>query len=215
MYLSQFFIKKTNFFRQHWRENHTGMKRKHVTKHAAFGDTSGDVVDGLASYGRITSLVQAIVVTIAAACGVGVGIYMLKKSYAELESVATVNAPSACQQEIVSTSTKGRTKTRLEKSCTTDVSYTAGVATHQHVLDTDALAYATGDKLSVYYDPSAPSAPSAKRVPGFVFWIVIAGSILASICAWIWFFVTRASKVAAAASGAYQAIGVLGIGRRY
>jgi hypothetical protein len=184
-------------------------------KHAAFGDTSGDVVDGLASYGRITSLVQAVVVTIAAACGVGFGIYMLKKSFAELESVATVNAPSTCHQEIVSTSTRGGTKTRLEKSCTTDVSYTTGVVAQQHALDTDALAYATGDKLRVYYDPAAPSAPSAKRVPGFVGWIVIAVSILAAIISWAWFFVTRASKVAAAASGAYQALGMFNVGRRH
>ena len=172
------------------------------------------VYDGAAAYGRFSSVMSAVGATFLAIIGVAIGIFILKKSAAQVESVATVNAPSTCRQELVSTSNNGNTRTRLEDKCTTDVAYTALGSQRRSSVDTSAARYATGDSLSVYYEPGSVGEVSASRVPSVAGWICIGVSIAVSVFAWIWVLVTSNYKVAAAASGASSAMSMLGGGFR-
>jgi hypothetical protein len=179
-----------------------------MPKRLAFGDKSSEVVKGLAAYGRFTAFASAMGVTALAMGGVGVGVYLINKSGVQLTSVATATAPSTCTQQLVST----RGSARLERTCTTGVAYAAAGHEQKSSLDT-SRAYASGDKLSVYYDPTSVHVPSATRIPGLAGWFVIGGSILVAILCWVWVFITRRYEVAAAATGANQALGALGFRR--
>jgi hypothetical protein len=63
--------------------------------------------------------------------------------------------------------------------------------------------------FSVYYDPGSAGAPSATRIPRAVGWLVIGGSVGLATLAWIRWLITREYKVAAAATGANQALSLL------
>ena len=151
-------------------------------KRPAFGSAAksvtGEVVDGFAAYGRVTAIWSAVVVTILAAIGVGVGVWLINKSGGQLTSFATATAPSTCAQERVST---GRTS-RLERKCTTEVAYAAAGQEHRTSVDTSAKSYASGDKLSVYYDAGSPGDPTATRIPG----LAVGSSSAARSCSPSW-----------------------------
>jgi hypothetical protein len=182
-------------------------------KRPAFGSAAksatGEVVDHFVAYGRVTAVWSAVLVTFFAAIGVGVGIWLINKSGGQLTSLAKATAPSTCAQERVST---GRTS-RLERKCTTEVAYAAEGQEHRTSVDTSAKSYASGDKLSVYYDAGSPGDPTATRIPGLAGWFVIGGSVLFTILVWVWVLITRKYKVAAAATGANHALGALGLRR--
>jgi hypothetical protein len=172
------------------------------------------VVDGLAAYGRFTSLMSAVGATFFAIIGIAIGIFMIKKSDAQVESAATASAPSTCSQELVSASSNGNTRTRLENRCTTDVAYTASGSQHRSSVDTSAVRYATGDSLSVYYEPGSVGEVSASRVPRGVGYIIIGGSIFVAVCAWVWCLITSKFQLAAAAGGASSLLGAVSGGLR-
>ena len=182
-------------------------------KRPAFGSAAksatGEVVDGFAAYGRVTAIWSAVVVTVLAAIGVGVGIWLINKSGGQLTSLAKATAHSTCAQERVST---GRSS-RLERKCTTEVAYAAEGQEHRTSVDTSAKSYASGDKLNVYYDAGSPGDPTATRIPGLAGWFVIGGSVFFTILVWVWVIITRKYKVAAAATGANHALGALGLRR--
>jgi hypothetical protein len=165
-------------------------------------------VDGLAAYGRFTALTSAVGFTVLAIVGVFVGIFLARKGMHQLESVATATAPSTCRHE--ERVRGGRTKSRVvDRTCTTAVEYTAAGAPYRSTVETMGREYATGDKLSVYYDPGSAGAPSATRIPVAAGWLIIGGSVGLAALAWIRWLVTREYKVAAAATGANQALGML------
>jgi hypothetical protein len=170
-----------------------------------FGEPKSAVVDGLAAYGRFTALTSAVGVTVLAIVGVFVGLFLARKGRHQRESVATATAPSTCHhQERV----RGG-RTRVDRTCTTAVAYTAAGAPYRSTVETMGREYARGDKLSVYYDPGSAGAPSATRIPVAAGWLVVAGSVGLAALAWIRWLITREYKVAAAATGANQALGVL------
>ena len=175
----------------------------------AFGSArsaSSEVVDGLATYGRFTAKVSAVIITLLACGGVGFGIFLLKKRGGQLTALATATDPSTCTQNRFATARGG---TRLERECTTAVAYNAAGQEHKSSI-TSSKSYAPGDKLDVFYDATSAHDPSATRVPWFAGWAVIGGSILLAIFSWVWVFVTRRYRIAAAATGANQALGALG-----
>jgi hypothetical protein len=181
-------------------------------RRTAFGSTSArsassEVVDGLATYGRFSAKVSAVVITLFACGGVALGIFLLNKSRGQLTSLATATGPSTCSQNRVATARGGA---RLERQCTTAVAYNAAGQEHTSSI-TSSKSYAPGDKLDVFYDATSAHDPSATRVPGFAGWLFIGGSILLAILSWVWVFVTKRYKVAAAATGANQALGALGM----
>ena len=167
-----------------------------------------EVVDNLASFGQWTSFIGAVVATIFAIIGVIVGYTMIKNSDAQVESTATARAPSLCSQDLVTTSTSRSARTRLETRCTTDVGYTAAGSTHQASVETPTR-YSAGDTMSVYYEPgSTESEVSATRTPRVAGYIVIGVSVLICLLSWIWYAITKQSKVAAAASGLSSVAGM-------
>ena len=89
------------------------------------------------------------------------------------------------------------------------MAYTAAGAPYKSAVETLGREYARGDKLSVYYDPGFAGAPSATRIPRAVGWLLVAGSVGLAALAWIRWLITREYKVAAAAIGTNQALGVL------
>jgi hypothetical protein len=180
--------------------------RKRNSDTPRFGEPKSAVVDGLAAYGRFTALTSAVGFTLLAVVGVFVGVFLARKGRHQLESVATATSPSTCHQERVR---GGRTRSRVDRTCTTAVAYTAAGAPYRSTVETMGREYARGDKLSVYYDPGSAGAPSATRIPVVAGWLVIGGSVGLAALAWIRWLITREYKVAAAATGANQALGML------
>jgi hypothetical protein len=62
--------------------------------------------------------------------------------------------------------------------------------------------YATGQEVKVLYDPSNPDNHDFNPFPvKIVGWILLAVSIFILIAVWVWYFIARRYKLAAAASG--------------
>ena len=167
-----------------------------------------DLYAGSAGFGRIMSIIRAIIGTL-------IGAGLIIGGVALIRSVRKRTA-----------STNGRI-TNDDKdpiSCTYDnqiyncenikVEWTANGKTYNNTSapfewsGNHSLVKATN--ITVYYDPSNPSDASLDQFPAHVVgWVLLALGILIIISGWVWVLITRRSKGAAAATGVASAAGMI------
>lgn len=159
-------------------------------RRAKGGDVAEKIYDATAAFGVFMALLSAIGGTLISLILIAVGIYMLQyKDPYEGKTFAKVTA-SKCN-------TKDKNTT-----CVIDYEYT--VDNKAYKLSSIQLqgTYVSGNTVNMLYDKKNPDNhklnPTNWKLIG---WICIGIGIFIVIAAWVWFYITRTYKIAAAANG--------------
>jgi hypothetical protein len=170
-------------------------------------NVASDVYDGVAEYGKFSSMLGAVISSVLGLVMFGFGIYLLSKkriltSRVEGKIVSIQNGKCEFIQGTYDQNTKRTTTSKW--NCTITVSYTVnGIPYSQRDTTETSSKHQVGDSVVVYYSPSKPSVSSVVsddyRIIGSALTCV---SMCIVIGAWVWVWVTQRYKVAAAASGA-------------
>jgi hypothetical protein len=94
--------------------------------------------------------------------------------------------------------------------CTTYVTYTVdGILYEKKYLDTNQVSYNDNQPIVIWYNPTKPNEPHGKPASKSIGYLIIGISVIILISSWVWVFITRRSKFAAAAGGASAAINLI------
>jgi hypothetical protein len=164
-----------------------------VKKTRKGGDFATEAYDASASFGRIMSYFQLAGGVLVGIILIAIGIYLIHKPPLTGIAEGTVTAV-ACV---------GNTNT----NCNATVKYT-GLDKTEHIV-TIGGPYAVGQIVTLHYNPSNPNEVStgnvSNKTTGIICLIV---GILIIIAAIAWFYVVQNYKMAAAATGAMDAINI-------
>jgi hypothetical protein len=154
--------------------------------------------DASAAFGTFMTFVQAIVGTLISLLMIGIGIAMLriKESYTG-KTEAKITA-AKCKRESSNSTT-----------CVISYEYTVDGKKYTTSGYTAYDTYSVGDKKTILYDTNNPENNKFDKAPWTtVGWVLIAIGIFILIGVWFWFYVVRRFKVAAAASGVGNVVGI-------
>lgn len=155
-----------------------------------FAKVAESAYDASATFGVFMAFVKAIGGTIFAIGIVAIGIWLLRmKDPYEGRASGKVTA-AKCETK------DGATR------CTID--YEFGVGDKKYTMSGYKIdgTYVVGSSVKVHYDTANPDNHKVEPMSWkFLGWIAIAFGILLGIGVWVWFYIARTFKVAAAATG--------------
>lgn len=160
----------------------------------------GDLYDGSAAIGRITSTISAVVVTIIAIVMIIIAVYiLLNPSVYTQSATATITSVDSSTPVL---DQNGQPTHQFNYSL--HVSYEYKSKTYANTLTTSSsTVYKTNDTIQIVLDPSdpnrfeLPSGVSGRTIA----WIMIGISSFAIIISWLGYYLTRKSKAYAAFTG--------------
>jgi len=160
---------------------------------------SSEIYTGTADFGKTWSVIGAITSTFIGIILFVVGIVILvnKSTYKSVMGIAV--SDSVCSWS--------NNNGNSIASCTTEVKYSVGIDYQQNI-DTGSSRYKAGDYVKVYYGNN-PNSPTGNPVSSLVGWVLIIIAVLMIASSWIWVFLTRKYKFAAAAEGVSGAWGII------
>ena len=171
-------------------------------------EIASNVYDGVAEYGKITSLIGAIITTVIGLIVFVIGIYIAsKKSVLTRTAVGRIVAINNDKCTFIPGDYDRNTHKTGESSwdCAITVSFEAADRrSYTHTETTRSTrVYNVGDSITVYYNPSRPSSASLssddRRLIGAM---MSCSALIVVTLAWLYVWFTRVNKVAAAVSGA-------------
>jgi hypothetical protein len=169
---------------------------------------SSKIYSGLATYGKVTSIMSTIIATLISIPFIALGIYFLRKhnNYTTVSQGVVENVNCT---EIVTPSTNTVTKMpNIQYDCTMNVKYdikktSYNVQTHT----TNSAKYQNGQKIDVYVDPTNPTHISLNPVNYKMMGLLFIGiPVLILIIAYVSLYFTLKYKSVAAVSGATTGI---------
>jgi small-conductance mechanosensitive channel len=162
-----------------------------------------DIYSGSAKFGKISAIISAVFATLFCIIIIGAGVYVIKLTSTMKSVEGKVSGNSVCQSV---KSSENNTTT----DCSTSVTYTVDdVLYEKRYLDTHKISYNDNQSITIWYDPNNPNEPKGKPLSKVVGYLMIIISIIALISSWVWVYITRHSKFAAAAGGTSAAINLL------
>jgi hypothetical protein len=159
-----------------------------------------ELYDDAAAVGRASALGQAALVTLLGVGGVALGVYLVGRGRSEQQADGLATRASTCGAVAVPAARGAPPRTRRE--CWTPVAYDAAGARHELALNTGERSLGAGEGLRVYYQPGRPGEASASPTPATLGYAIAAVAAVAVIGAWASVYLTRRSRVYAAATGA-------------
>lgn len=170
-----------------------------------------ELYSGSAGFGRIMSIIRAIVGTL---IGIGFiigGVMLIRHQKKRTASVTgqvenEANDPITCNYD-----------DHTYDCSNIKASWVVNGKTYNNKSDpfswsgTQSMSNKTkGASLTIYYDPDDPNNASLSDVPEHLLgWVLLVLGIIMIIGGWIWVLVTRRSKGAAAATGVASAVGMI------
>ena len=156
-----------------------------------------ELYTGTADFGRIMAIIGAVIATL-------IGIGMIIGGIVALHHTTTRTAQ--VQGEVTNNNpcTPTAVNNVVKYNCIIDVTFTlsAKVYTANFINNNSNINYRKGDAITVYYDPKNPSdnglLSDNSKIVG---WVLLGIAPFIILFAWLWVYITRKSKVAAAAGG--------------
>ena len=158
-----------------------------------------EIYSDTASFGRIMAIVGAVIATI-------IGIGMIIGGIIALHHITSLTAQ--IQGEVINKNFSPCSATAenniVKYNCILNVKYTVNGKDYTQTLTTtnSNLNYNTGDSILIYYDPKNPSnsglTSDTTKTLGYILLIAAPFVILLP---WVWVYITKKSKIAAAAGG--------------
>lgn len=175
-----------------------------------------EIYSGAADFGRVWTLLGAIVGTIIGIATIILGIYIItKKSW--LSSVGTITAINGDPKGTCTQSGQNNQNGQTQQvySCNIDIIYTfEGKNYTQTVYYSGNFQHYVGEHVNIYINPNNFSNISLdKNIPKFIGWIIIVIALLVMGGAWFWFWASQKYKFIAAAEGAGAGLHILSGGR--
>lgn len=167
-------------------------------------DWADEIYSGEATYGRINAVFGAVIITFIGVIMIIIGIVLITHKSHLKKIQGTVTSNSFCSQSQVCDS---KNNCSMTYTCITSVKYTVNGKEYNQSLSTGSSAYVKGQDITFYYNPSDPSIieSSSNSVVG---WVLIGFALLILFSSWSWVYITRKSKVAAAAGGTAATVGL-------
>jgi hypothetical protein len=165
-----------------------------------------DFYTGVASFGRIMAVVGAVIATIIGLLMFGFGIHILVSKSNKVKTTGqtiTVHCDPWTKYE--------NNSSKLMYKCSLAVKYLVdGKWVHGHLTVDSGTRYTDGENINLYYDKENPSNIGMDGpVPHNVGWLLIVLGILFVAGSWLWVYLTRKYKFAAAMQGADSGLGLL------
>lgn len=159
------------------------------------GDFAQSAYDATASFGLFMAFLQAIGGTLLAILVVSIGVWLIRmKEPYEGQTTGKVTA-SKCETRDAAT------------SCTIDYEYTVDGKKYTGSGYKIQGTYVVGSQLKTLYDRADPNNHKIEPISWkFIGWICVAVGIVMVIGVWLWYFIARSFKIAAAATGVGTAI---------
>ena len=176
------------------------MEQPIQNKQRGLGD---EIYSGSAAFGRVYTIISAVITTLISIAMIAIGIYMLvQKSNPQIEAKienAECNRYSGEKNEVF-------------YSCTLSVRYTVdGNEYTGTVHESGKTHYMKGEIIKLEYDPANPHKIKANPVPKkTIGWILLSIGIVLLFMAWLWVWLTQKFKFAAASTGVATGVGMIG-----
>lgn len=162
-----------------------------------FGQVAQNAYDATASFGLFMAFLKALGGTFFALVIIGIGVWLIRMKEPYKGKTTAKVTSSKCETRDGAT------------TCIIDYEYTVNGHKYARTQYKIQGTYVYGDSLKTLYDLNNPENhkidPFDLRIVG---WIFVAVGVIIIIGAWVWFFVARAFKVAAAASGIGSIVGL-------
>lgn len=153
-----------------------------------------EAYSGIAKFGQGYALVGAVGATVLGAGLVGFGFWLNARAKSEVQANGKTTGASSCGLSIV----KGNSQT----ICSTPVAYNDELGRrYERVLDTHQAKYGANEPIGVFYQVGDAGSASASRTPSSAGFIVMVVAAVVVVLAWLSWYLTKKSKVFAAASG--------------
>lgn len=157
-----------------------------------------EIYTGTASFGKVWTVIQAVLGTIVGIVFIVLGSYIIKHRDHLLSTEGTIVKNSDCAPV-----NDGK---KMTMSCMSYIMYTVNDKTYGSKdkgvsVGTGSTEYKEGDKVTVYYDPTTPNVPEINPVPKAVGWAIIGISVFVVLMSWLWAWLASRYKMAAAIGG--------------
>jgi hypothetical protein len=155
-----------------------------------------EIYSDTASFGRIWSIISAIIGTLFGIFFIIVGVYIIVHKSHLKSTKGDVVKDSECNVTIDNNS--------KYTQCSTTVNYNVnGNEYPDKSVNTGSTKFTKGkNNITIWYSPVNPENPEYSPAPIWVGWSMILISLLAVLGAWFWVWLTHKYKIAAAAQGA-------------
>jgi len=154
---------------------------------------ANQMYSGTASFGRAWAVIQAIFSTIFGIVLIIVGVYILSYRYKLKTTIGQVLENSSCQHKI--------RNDKNETICTSTIDYEIDDKNYTRSISTGSTEFTEGNDIKIWYSPNKPGEPEYDPVSPWVGWTIIIVGVLIILGSWLWVWLTRTYKVAAAAQG--------------
>ena len=165
--------------------------------------TENQIYTGVATFGRVESLVSAIIASMLGAIFIIGGIFLIVHKPVKTNFVTgTVSNDPICIQYIKNNN--------VYNKCDIYVTYTINNITNSKNFRTDGgMIYRKGDNVNVYYNKSDYTDVALESDNHHILGVVlIIISIIFISIAWLWYYTTTKSKIAATATGVGSMINI-------
>ena len=157
-----------------------------------------EIYSGAASFGRIWAVISSILVTIIAIFMIIGGVYIIIRRSKMLSVSGEVIGNSQCNVT--------QTGNNLSTICTTLLTYTINGNLYDKIsTQTGTTSYTDKQQVTIWYYPDTPNKPELSPIPITAGYFLIGIAIILCIFSWLWVYITRKSKFAAAAGGIAEA----------
>jgi len=166
-------------------------------KHHTLGE---DIYTGTAEFGRVWSIISAVMGTVFSILLIIGGIYIIyHKNHLKSDPNGRVDADPPPECHTI------RSGDDTTTTCSAYVSYIANGKDMTNIkVGTGSTLYDAGQTITIYYDPATPDKPETDPAPDSVGWVVIGVGIFMLIGVWVWAYLANKYKAAAAMTGVGQ-----------
>lgn len=179
-----------------------------------------DIYSGSASFGRIMSIIKAVIGTLVGIAMIIGGIFLVRSrtKYSESTTAKILNTDTDKVDCVRTGDQTGNSNDNDMWNCSNiKLSWTVGGKNYDnknspmsYTGSTNLEGYKNGASVNIYYDPSNPRDITIQRLPTHIFgWILLGLGILILISGWLWVLITQKSNFAAATSGVATTAGLI------
>jgi hypothetical protein len=170
-----------------------------------------EVYGGVATFGRIQAIFSAVIGTIIGVIIIIVAIVIISHQSNIKKTMGKASTDSVCVDSTSCTSSGNPPvqQCTTTKSCRNIVEYTVNGKNYRETMNTGNIEYHTGDDMVVYYNANDPANLESALIPIWIPLILIFIGLLVISGGWMWVYITRKSKAAAAIGGAASGIGMI------
>jgi hypothetical protein len=169
-----------------------------------------EIYEGTATFGRIQAIFSAIIGTIIGMIIIIVSIVIISHQSHLSKVMGTALSDSVCVDNTVCSGPNPNQQCTTTKSCRMNIEYMVNGKTYRGITSTGAIQYKAGDSVELWYDTKNPGNLESGPIPIWIILILVFVGILVIAGGWMWVYITRKSKVAAAAGGAAAGISMIG-----